>query len=305
MIRVPAVAVSGVDNSEVLPFYVLKSQGIRGWVAIMGLEVKVNNDPLVLIAELEDIKPQATNMNSVFYLYRTVSRDAIIEQVFGVKNFAEGEFEFEADHFRRCFLLGSRLHELFFGGQSVVAPEDILHLGSYLTLRADENGFDPGIARVVGEKHALTVKHLENGILRHVGETAVLDQYIGEQNNIGSGLKGYAILLFGDDQSPFHEMLHTVRRTGAHYAEIRFRGFHPIKPFGNLYLGKFGHKKISGRREKCILKIVVFAVDTATEPDLPGRSCQSFDQLTSNSSKFIAFNQEAFALPGKNNVSET
>ena len=189
---VPAVAVPGVHHREVLPGDEVVAQGEGRRVAGLGRQIQVHGDGLPFVLDLEDVHAQPPDVDALDQLHGLVRHHAAVQQLPGVPDVAEGELELQAHHFPRNVRRDSGGQDFFLGGQAVVAPADILHLGPHLVLGPHDEGFGSGIVGVAGDDHALAVEHLEDRKLGHVGEHAVLHRDVREEDGGGAGFVGNA-----------------------------------------------------------------------------------------------------------------
>ena len=92
-----------------------------------------------------------------------------------------------------------------------------------------------------GNDQALLVEHLQYREFGEIGELAVLQRMIREQDGIGPGFAGDAIDFVRQDQPALRQVLDRIRRTAAEHAQACPRDIHPLDTTGNVNLVDFRH----------------------------------------------------------------
>ena len=72
-IDIPAVTVTGMNNPEVLPFYIMEAERIRGLIFCKVREIEIDLHGLIFKKELKDIQSPAADGDPVFYFNRLIS----------------------------------------------------------------------------------------------------------------------------------------------------------------------------------------------------------------------------------------
>ena len=240
-VGIPAVALAGMHHREVVALDVVEAQHIGGVEQRLRRGVQVHADRVLSIIYFELVGLDAFDVDPVADLLAVVLHHHEVEVVLHAPDLAEGELELQAHPGLGVGRIGSGGQHLLLGHQTVVAPVDVLHLRFDLLARADERGLDPGVVGVSGDDAALAVEDLQDGELGEVGEAAVLDQFVGEQDGVGPGFEADAVDLDVADQAALHQVLDAVRRAPAQDVHVDIGNADVINSFSDLDLGDLAH----------------------------------------------------------------
>ena len=233
---VPPVSFPDVNDGEMLALHRLLLQLVGGRVLLRLREVEVHGHRAALVDELVAVESAPAHEHPFAQLHGRRVDDPKVHQVFRAPDIVEREPPLDPQHVAGQALGNARFHDFSQRGQPVGATVDVVALACDLVFQPDQHGLSAGVVGVVGENHALEVKHLQHGKLRQVGEASVLHGRVGQEDRVRARLGSNAVFLPHRRSDPFHEVLDAVRRAAAQDEEVSFRYFYPVDPIGYFFL---------------------------------------------------------------------
>ena len=227
-IDVPAVALARVYDAEIFRIEAVKAQRVGALITFIGLQIDVDADRLTAKTEFKNIRSHTAQADAIGKLYRCVAKISGVEEIVGRAYAAKGEAQFQAHHLIGLFARRARLHHLLFRHQAVVATVDVTHLRIDLLLRAYQYRFASGVVGMLGNDQALLVEHLQDGELGQIGELAVLQRMVRQQDNVGPCLTSDTANLGRHNQPALSQMLDRVCRAATQDAQTGIGDFYPV-----------------------------------------------------------------------------